>query len=100
MSTIDLTVGGPAPAGSPRRAAPRGGGTQPTGKSDRTGGFALILTITLLSFLVVLVLALTVFARVETQVAINQQRQAQARQNAVLGLTLALGQLQRYAGPD
>ena len=55
---------------------------------------------TLLAFLVLLLLALVVFARVETQVARNQQLQVQAQQNALLGLTLAVGQLQRYAGPD
>jgi hypothetical protein len=33
-------------------------------------------------------------------VAGNTQRQAQARENALLALNVAVGQLQRYAGPD
>src|SRR5687768_3740536 len=65
-----------------------------------TGGFALLITITLLSFVVVLLLGLAVYTRVETSVAGNTQRQAQARENALLGLNVALSQLQKYAGPD
>ena len=64
------------------------------------GGFALLLTVTLLSFIVLLLLALTTLVHVETFAAANEEQRAQARQNALLGLTLALGQLQRYAGPD
>jgi hypothetical protein len=63
-------------------------------------GFALLIVITLLSFVVVLLLGLAVYTRVETAVAGNTQRQAQARENALLGLNVALSQLQRYAGPD
>src|ERR1019366_2809459 len=63
-------------------------------------GFALLLAVTLLAFLVVLLVALPAYTRVETAVAGNTQRQAQARQNALLALNVALGQLQKYAGPD
>lgn len=63
-------------------------------------GFALLITITLLAFIVVLLVGLAAYTRVETAVAGNTQRQAQARENALLGLQVALGQLQRYAGPD
>ena len=63
-------------------------------------GFALLLTVTLLAFLVVLLVGLAAYTRVETAVAGNTQRQAQARQNALLALNVALGQLQKYAGPD
>lgn len=63
-------------------------------------GFALLITITLLAFLVLLLLALAAFTRVETRVAGNQQQLSQARQNALVGLGAALGQLQRLAGPD
>jgi hypothetical protein len=63
-------------------------------------GFALLIVITLLSFVVVLLLGLAVYTRVETAVAGNTQRQAQARENALLGLNVALGQLQWYAGSD
>ena len=63
-------------------------------------GFALLITITLLAFLVILLVGLATYTRVETAVASNTQRQAQARQNALLALNVALAQLQKHAGPD
>src|SRR4051812_2579382 len=69
---------------------------------NRTGqrGFALLITITLLAFLVLLLVSLASLTRVETQVANNNQQIAQARQNALMALNIALGQLQKNAGPD
>lgn len=67
-------------------------------REDR--GFALLITISLVAFLVLILLALATFTRVETQIASNTQHVAQARQNALLALNIALGQLQKYAGPD
>src|SRR5438105_2679295 len=66
----------------------------------KAGGFALLITITLLSFLVLLLVSLASFTRVETQVASNSQQLGQARQNALLALNVALGELQRTTGPD
>lgn len=63
-------------------------------------GFALLVTIVLVAFLVLIIVALASFTRVETQVAANGQALAQARQNALMGLNVAIGQLQKYAGPD
>ena len=63
-------------------------------------GFALLITITLLAFLVLLLVSLASLTRVETQVAGNSQNLAQARQNALMALNIALGQLQKYTGPD
>ncbi|MBW8782978.1 MAG: hypothetical protein JF599_13985 [Verrucomicrobia bacterium] len=71
-----------------------------SGARDSRRGFALLITITLLSFLVLLLVSLSALTRVETQVASNSQQLAQARQNALLALNIALGQLQKYAGPD
>jgi Tfp pilus assembly protein PilX len=65
-----------------------------------TRGFTLLITITLLSFIVILLVGLAMFTRVETAVAGNTQRQAQARQNALFALNVAVGQLQKHAGPD
>src|SRR5882724_6759025 len=73
--------------------------SQVEGREDRHG-FALLLTLTLLSFIVLVLLALSTFTRVETLGATTQQQLAQARQYARFGLTLAIGQLQRCAGPD
>lgn len=58
------------------------------------------MTVTLLAFLVILLVGLATYTRIETAVAGNTQRQAQARQNALLALNVALGQLQKSAGPD
>lgn len=68
--------------------------------SRRKRGFALLVTITLLALLVLLLVSLATFTRVETQVAANNQKLGGARQNALFALNLALGQLQRHAGPD
>lgn len=66
----------------------------------RRRGFALLITITLLAFLVLLLVSLASLTRVETRVAGNNQQLAQARQNALMALNLALGQLQKHTGPD
>jgi Tfp pilus assembly protein PilX len=66
----------------------------------RERGFALLITITLLAFLVLLLVSLASLTRVETQVAANSQQLSQARQNALMALNIAVGQLQKYAGPD
>lgn len=63
-------------------------------------GFALLITITLLAFVMLLVVSLAALTRVETSVAANNQQLAQARQNALFALTIAIGQLQKHAGPD
>jgi hypothetical protein len=63
-------------------------------------GFALLITITLLAFLVLLLVSLSSLSRVETQVADNTQKLSKAQENAMMGLNLAIGQLQRFAGPD
>jgi Tfp pilus assembly protein PilX len=67
---------------------------------QRSAGFALLVTITLLTLVVLLLVGLAAYTRVETAISGNTQKQAQARQNALLALDVALGQLQKYAGPD
>jgi hypothetical protein len=54
----------------------------------------------LLAFVVLLLVGLASYTRIETAVAGNFQKQAQARQNAQLALDVALAQLQKHAGPD
>lgn len=63
-------------------------------------GFALLITIVLVAFLVLILVGLATFTRVETQVAANSSAQATARQSALMALNIALGQLQATAGPD
>ena len=63
-------------------------------------GFALIITILLMSFLVLLIVSMASLTRVETQIAFNSQQQNAAQDNALTALKIALGQLQAAAGPD
>lgn len=71
-----------------------------SGSGRTTSGFALLITVTLLAFLVLLLVSLASLTRVETQVASNSRQSDTARQNALMGLKIALGQLQKYTGPD
>lgn len=75
-------------------------GTRRCGYPTQRGGFALLITITLLAFLVLLLVSLASLTRVETQVANNNQQLAKARHNALMALNIALGQLQKFTGPD
>ncbi len=68
--------------------------------APRRRGIALLVTIILLSFLVLIMVAMSSLVRVETKIATNQDTLAQARQNALMGLNVALGKLQETAGPD
>ncbi len=63
-------------------------------------GFALLITLALLALLVLAVLALSAVVRVGGQVTAAGTYQAQARQNALLGLDIGFGELQRQAGED
>ena len=66
----------------------------------RRSGFALVLTLALLSLLVLALYALSALVRVNGQLSTTGVYQTQARQNALLGLNVALGELQRHAGDD
>lgn len=59
-----------------------------------------MMSLVLMVFIFVLVLALSAFTLVETQVATRTQAMQEARQTALLGLQTAIGQLQLYAGAD
>lgn len=63
-------------------------------------GFALVLTLVLLSLLVLLILAMTALVRLESRQVSFAVPHTQARQNALLALRVALDELQRHAGPD
>lgn len=68
----------------------------------RTGqdGFALVIALSLMAFVLLLILSLTTLIRVETQSAEMVSAQVEAEQTALLGLQVALGELQKAAGPD
>lgn len=63
-------------------------------------GFALILTVVLLALLVLALVALSALSRVGADIAGTALYQTQARQNALLGLRVALGELQQFTGED
>ena len=63
-------------------------------------GIALILVVSLMAFLILIVTALSALLRVETQVLSTAEKQTMARQNALNALEIAIGELQKYAGPD
>ncbi len=69
-------------------------------RTRRADGFAVLITLGLLALLGLLLLALAAQTEVESRIADRTVRQAQARRNAVMALRIALGRVQRFAGPD
>jgi hypothetical protein len=63
-------------------------------------GFALVASLLLLSLLVVLVATLLSLLRIEVRTTSSQMLYSQARQNALNGMEIAIGQLQAEMGPD
>ena len=64
------------------------------------GGFALVIALSLMAFILALLLSLTTFISVEVSSSETQRATLQARQNAQLSLMVAVGELQKYAGQD
>lgn len=63
-------------------------------------GFALVTVLAILALLLMLVLVFSSVLHVETRVSATGRDVMLARQNALLGLQVAMGQLQEYAGKD
>lgn len=78
------------------------GGMRPRKKRGpgRRGGFALLVALSLMSFLLVTMIAFTSVVRVESQAAMKARDRAVAREHARLSMFIALGELQEKAGPD
>ncbi len=71
--------------------------------ADRAGnrsGFALVIALSLMAFILLLVLSLTTLVRVESRSSSIATDRLSARQNALLGLMVAVGDLQKHTGPD
>ena len=64
------------------------------------GGFALVIALSLMAFVLLLLLSITTLVQVETQGSQIQMQQMEAEQSALLGLQIALGELQKTVGPD
>lgn len=63
-------------------------------------GFALIVTMAMMVLLVLLGVGLLGLSSVSVRTSTRMEAQSQARANARLGLLTALGDLQKYLGPD
>ena len=63
-------------------------------------GFALVVTLSLMVLLTVIAVGLLSLSAVSLRSSSQGSAQAEARANARLALMLAIGELQKYAGPD
>jgi hypothetical protein len=68
--------------------------------SQARSGFALVIALSLMAFVLLLILSITGFVVVEQQSANIAKQQLNAKQNALLGLQIAIGELQQRLGPD
>jgi hypothetical protein len=71
-----------------------------SGWFSRPRGFALIISLTLSAFLLVLLFSLSFMLRVNADLAGGVAPEIQARQNALVGVAIAVGQLEKFAGHD
>lgn len=67
---------------------------------SRQSGFALVLSLSLMAFILVLILSISTLVQVETSSSAIYKSKLEAEQRALLGLKIALGELQASMGPD
>ncbi|MBC2604320.1 hypothetical protein [Puniceicoccus vermicola] len=91
-----------ASLGFERRFADRGSSAQRECSKVRhqRDGFALIISLGLMAFTVLLLVLISSSIAVEGQGLNQESKVILARQDAFLGMTIATGQLQKFAGPD
>jgi len=70
------------------------------GMANRPSGFALVASMLAMALLMILGLGLMTLATIELRRTSGTNYEAEARAKARLSLMLAIGDLQRYAGPD
>ncbi len=77
----------------------RSAASRPPGMAPRSG-FALIISISLMAFILLLMLSLSTLVQTEARTAAAGTTLNEARTNAILGLAIATGELQKHAGAD
>lgn len=73
---------------------------KPPSRNKRRAGFALLISLSLMSFVLIIVLSMVMMTAVETANAANSKERLLTRENARLGMLIALGELQKHLGPD
>ncbi|WP_309380457.1 hypothetical protein [Cerasicoccus frondis] len=68
--------------------------------SNSKPGFALVVAIMLMGFIVLLLVTVSTLVQTELQLTSTKQSMEEARNNARFGLLMALGRLQSATGPD
>jgi hypothetical protein len=69
-------------------------------KPSQRAGFALVVALSMMSFVLLLLLSLSTLVQVECAAANQRRNTLLAREHARLALLLAIGQLQQHAGHD
>lgn len=70
------------------------------GAKRRRGGFALVVTMTMMVLLMVLAVSALSLSAISLRQSSQEDAMMEARANARMALMIAIGELQRYAGPD
>ena len=73
--------------------------SRPTGRPSRDG-FSLVLSLTIMALMLVVIITLVSFLKIESQLATNAVARSRARMQAMVSLRLALAHLQQEAGAD